>query len=69
MNIVTMAGASQAGLPNLADFGSAVGGGVYTGLFLRDFEIGILKPYQNFSDTDRQFGSFEQAFGPRIGSR
>jgi hypothetical protein len=30
----------------LADFGSATGGGVKAGLFLRDFEIGIFKPYQ-----------------------
>jgi hypothetical protein len=55
MNIVTMAGANQDGLPNLAEFGLAVGGGVKTGLFLRDFEIGILKPYQNNADAGEQF--------------
>lgn len=47
MNIVTIAGANQAGFPNFAAFGLALGGGVNAGLFLRDFEIGILKPYQN----------------------
>ena len=53
--MVTIAGASHAGLPNLADFGPAPVGGVKTGLFLRDFEIGILKPYQNNADAGEQF--------------
>jgi len=61
MNIVTIAGANQAGLPNLADFGLATDGGVKTGLFLRDFEIGILKPYQKNLDTGRGFVRFTPA--------
>lgn len=56
-----MAGASQAGLPNLADFGLATDGGVKAGLFLRDFDIGILKPYQKNSDAGRQIVRFTLA--------
>ncbi len=61
MNMVTMAGASQDGLPNLADFGLATDGGVKAGLFLRDFEIGILKPYQKNSDAGGQIVRFTLA--------
>ena len=39
--MATIVGTSQLGLPNFAEFGFAVGGGVYAGLLSRDFDTGM----------------------------
>lgn len=64
--MVTIAGANQAGLPNLAAFAPGVGGGVKTGLFLRDFEIGIIKPYQNNPNAGEQFKRIMPGLSPAL---
>ena len=64
--MVTIAGANQAGLPNLAAFAPGVGGGVKAGLFLRDFEIGIFKPYQNNPNAGEWFERKLRASSPAI---
>lgn len=47
--MVTMVGTSHTGFPILKESGTLAGGGVKSGsLDLRDFDLGMLKPYLYF---------------------
>jgi hypothetical protein len=48
--MATIVGTSHTGFPILNVSGALAGGGVYAGSFdLRDFDLGIFKPYLYFS--------------------